>query len=81
MDTRSKIMTTKLQKLQTAEVDGLTGNVIYRDLNDEELKQRETDLVEAKSQQAAAKAQEAARASALAKLSDLGLTAEEIAAL
>ena len=43
--------------------------------------QRTKDQAEATARQAEADAQAAARASALAKLADLGLTAEEIAAL
>ena len=43
--------------------------------------QRTKDQAEAAARQAEADAQAAARASALAKLADLGLTAEEIAAL
>jgi len=43
--------------------------------------QRTKDQAEASAQQAEADAKAAARTSALAKLADLGLTAEEIAAL
>jgi hypothetical protein len=43
--------------------------------------QRTKDLAEAAAQKAEFEARVAARASALAKLADLGLTAEEIAAL
>jgi predicted RNase H-like nuclease len=45
------------------------------------LAEREAMQAEAQAQQAEAAAKSAARASALAKLADLGLTAEEIAAL
>ena len=43
--------------------------------------QRAKDLAEAEARQAEADAKASARASALAKLADLGLTAEEIASL
>ena len=56
-----------------------------KELKGEELKAFEADRAaaraEAKALQSEADAKAAARASALAKLADLGLTAEEIAAL
>ena len=63
------------------EFNGLTNETTIRELTAEELAQRELDVAEAAAQQAEADAKAAARASALAKLADLGLTAEEIAAL
>jgi hypothetical protein len=62
-------------------INGETGEVIERPLNDQEL----LDLDEAKeladANEAATAAKQAARESALNKLAELGLTAEEIAAL
>jgi hypothetical protein len=66
-------------------VDCSTGEQTEVDLTPEELQQRETDALayaEAKAaEDAAAEAQAEAKASAEAKLAELGLTAEEIAAL
>jgi hypothetical protein len=62
-------------------INGETGEVIERPLNEQEL----LDLEEAKeladANEAATAAKQAARESALNKLAELGLTAEEIAAL
>jgi hypothetical protein len=52
-----------------------------REMNDDEFAQWQIDNDEIATQQAEADAKAAARESALAKLADLGLTAEEIAAL
>jgi DNA-binding NarL/FixJ family response regulator len=73
--------TAKTQTLTALEVDAITGIQIIRELTAEELAQRELDAAQAAAQQAEADAKAAARESALAKLADLGLTAEEIAAL
>jgi DNA-binding NarL/FixJ family response regulator len=54
---------------------------IRREMTDEELAQYKKDVTDYKKQQAEADAKAAARESALAKLAELGLTAEEIAAL
>ena len=54
---------------------------IRREMTDEELAQYKRDVTDYKKQQVEAEAKIAARESALAKLADLGLTAEEIAAL
>jgi hypothetical protein len=62
-------------------IDAQTNQSIERALNDDELAQRETDAAEAQSWFVEQQAKAAARESALAKLADLGLTAEEIAAL
>jgi hypothetical protein len=65
------------------EVDGLTGESIERTLTVEELAQRQLDIAaneaEVNAVLAAQEAKSAARASAIAKLSALGLTEEEIA--
>jgi DNA-binding NarL/FixJ family response regulator len=61
--------------------DGLTGETIIREMTAEEIAQREADAAEAAAAKAAIEAKVTARASALAKLAELGLTQEEIAAL
>ncbi len=61
--------------------DAATGEAIERELNEDELAQREIDLVDLQDQQAQADARASARQSALAKLKKLGLTAAEIEAL
>jgi hypothetical protein len=63
------------------EIDAVTGDENVRPLTADEIAERETMQAEAEANQAEAEAKAAARASALAKLADLGLTAEEIAAL
>jgi hypothetical protein len=77
--TKEKTMTTAI------EVNCATGEVVERPLTQDELAQREADAAahaaaEAE-REAAQAAVEAARASANEKLSALGLTTEEIAAL
>jgi hypothetical protein len=69
------------EKLRTLEVNALTGQVIERDLTEEEL--QELEILSAKQGEilAEAEAKAQARTSALAKLAALGLTEEEIAAL
>lgn len=62
-------------------IDVATGQEIIRELTADELAQRELDAAEAATVQAAIEAKAAARQSALAKLAELGLTEEEIAAL
>jgi DNA-binding NarL/FixJ family response regulator len=61
--------------------DVATGITTERELNAEEIAQHELDVANALTQQAEQEAKATARQSALAKLADLGLTAEEIAAL
>ena len=73
--------TTKPQTLMAYELNAVTGLEKIREFTSDELAQRELDVAEAAAQQAEADAKAAARVSALAKLADLGLTAEEIAAL
>ena len=69
----------------TIEVNCATGEVTERPLTAEEITQREADAAVAATEQAAreteAAATLAAKESAQSKLSALGLTAEEIAAL
>ncbi len=75
-------MTEKLTKLI---VDCETGNVEEVDLTPEEITQLEADKIAYEAAQAAREAEEAAiaeaKASAESKLTAMGLTAEEIAAL
>lgn len=61
--------------------DALTGESTERELTAEEMADFETMQNEANLQKIEQDAKAKARASALAKLADLGLTAEEIAAL
>ena len=70
--------TAKTETLTALEVNALTGVETIRNLTTEEIAERES---EAAAQATATQAQATARASALAKLAELGLTAEEIAAL
>jgi hypothetical protein len=74
-------MTTTTPKLTTLEVNALTGVESVRNLTTEEIEKREIDQAEFNAQVQAAEAKATARASALAKLAELGLTQEEIAAL
>lgn len=62
-------------------LDAETGEETERDLTVEELAEIETVKEEAAARQAEQEAKAAARASALAKLAELGLTEEEVAAL
>lgn len=62
-------------------VDASTGITTERELNVEELELKALVQTEFEAQELAKEAKAAARESALAKLADLGLTAEEIAAL
>jgi|LakMenEpi03Aug12_release.lakeMendotaPanAssembly.Ray.scaffolds.fasta_scaffold2159160_2 hypothetical protein len=73
--------TAKEEVLIAVELDAATGQVIERPFTDDEVKAHKAMQVEVKKQQAVLDAKAAARTSALAKLADLGLTAEEIAAL
>jgi hypothetical protein len=73
--------TAKNEALTAFEFDGTTGETVNREFSTAELAQRELDVIAAATQQAAIDAKTAARISALNKLADLGLTAEEIAAL
>jgi hypothetical protein len=73
--------TAKTEVLTAYEFNGLTGESTIRPLTADELAQREIDQAEAASEQAAAEAKATARASALAKLAELGLTEAEINAL
>jgi hypothetical protein len=61
--------------------DAATGKVTERPLTADEIIQTETNVADYEANLAQRQAKAAARESALAKLADLGLTAEEIAAL
>jgi len=75
-------MATAKTEISTALViDVETGEQMIRELTAEELSQQQTNAAEFAAKQAAANAKAAARQSALAKLAELGLTEEEIAAL
>ena len=73
--------TTTTEILTAYEFDGETGQAIVRELSVAELAQRQADATQAAVRQAEADAKETTRSSALAKLSALGLTPEEIASL
>lgn len=61
--------------------DHATGETIVREMTAEEIEIREASAAQLAAEKAAADAKAAARQSALAKLAELGLTEEEIAAL
>jgi hypothetical protein len=69
------------ETLKVLTVDAITGKQTLRDFTDAELADNTAKSVAEESAQASLANKAAARASALAKLADLGLTAEEIAAL
>ena len=62
-------------------INSITGEETYRDYTAAEVAEVEAGIVEAATRTAEAEAKTTARASALAKLSALGLSADEIAAL
>ncbi len=74
-------MATAQEKKTIFIIDATTGESIERDLSLDELAELETLRLESESRQTEQQAKAAARESALAKLAELGLTAEEIAAL
>jgi hypothetical protein len=63
------------------EYNALTNQTNEREMTAEEIAELEVLQAEAEAQEAQKEAKAAARQSALAKLAELGLTAEEIAAL
>jgi hypothetical protein len=67
--------------LQIKIVDLATNSEVVRDMTDAELKQVETDKAQAAQRQSDREAKAAVKASALAKLAALGLSADEIASL
>jgi hypothetical protein len=67
--------------LKAIQLDAVTGQVTERELTDEEKAFHQTIVEQTVANDAAAKAKELARSSALSKLAALGLTEEEIAAL
>lgn len=69
------------QVLTILEINGENGQTSEREITVEEIAQRQALTAQIAQAEAEAQAKAAARASALAKLGDLGLTAEEIAAL
>jgi hypothetical protein len=70
-----------IEIIKAFEFDGETGLQVERDLTPEELADRKAVEIAYQARQSQLHAKLAARVSALAKLADLGLTAEEIAAL
>lgn len=74
-------MSKDVEVLKAFVFDGLTGLQIERQLNEEELSDRAKIEKEFKAKQAELKSKTIAKESALAKLAELGLTPEEIAAL
>jgi hypothetical protein len=62
-------------------IDALTGKVTERDFTEQEIADHIAVKTEFDARQAQEEAKAVARKSALAKLAELGLTAEEIAAL
>jgi hypothetical protein len=74
-------MATTKEVLLAVIVDALTGETIERELTAEEIAEHKEMQAEAKRRQAEQDAKEAARTSAIAKLAELGLTEEEVAAL
>ena len=73
--------TKETEVLTTLIVDAQTGVIEERPLNPEELQQRQLDVASEAERIAQQEAKATARASALAKLAELGLTEEEVAAL
>jgi hypothetical protein len=69
------------QQLTTVILDGSTGQVIERELNEQELEDFNEISSNGQARIAEAEAKADARTSALAKLAALGLTEEEVAAL
>ena len=69
------------ETLKAVIVDAATGEVIERDFTEEEIAQHEEMQAAEQALQAEQEAKAAARTSALAKLAELGLTEEEVAAL
>jgi DNA-binding NarL/FixJ family response regulator len=69
------------EALKAVTLDGATGQVTERELTAEEIADNAQFQTEYEAQIAEREAKAAARESALAKLAELGLTAEEIAAL
>jgi len=67
--------------LLAVEVDAATGKLIERPFTVDEVALHQAMQADAEARYAEQQAKETARASALAKLADLGLNAEEIAAL
>ena len=61
--------------------DGISGETIQRELTTKEIAELEAEQLEHEEELGLREAKAAARLSALAKLADLGLTEEEVAAL
>jgi DNA-binding NarL/FixJ family response regulator len=75
-------MATKpVEELKAVIFDAITGLTTERELTADEIADREAMIAESLARKTEQEAKAAARESALAKLAELGLTAEEIAAL
>ena len=74
-------MAKETEIVKAYEIDGLSGEQIVRELNADEIADIAKIEKELKARQTELKTKATAKASALAKLAELGLTAEEIAAL
>lgn len=70
-----------MENIEIIEYDHLTGQTVERILTEEEQVNYEETIAISLQYQAEQEAKAAARASALAKLAELGLTEEEVAAL
>jgi hypothetical protein len=73
--------TTKTEVLMALDVNAETGEAIEREATAEEIANLQTIQTQQAEAETEAQAKAAARASALAKLAELGLTEEEVAAL
>ena len=71
----------KMSKYKEKIINSITGEETYRDYTAAEVAEVEAEIVKSEARRAEAEAKAAARASALAKLAALGLSADEIAAL
>ena len=74
-------MSKKNEELLAVFIDAQTGEITERPLTAEEIAEREEMQAQAEAREAEQEAKTNARANALAKLAELGLTEEEIAAL
>jgi hypothetical protein len=71
----------EIEQFLSITVDAITGEISQREMTTEELAQRDAGQASWLESENQMQARAAARASGLAKLAELGLTAEEIAAI
>ena len=74
-------MATKTEKFINTTIDAITGKTIEREMTKDELAQRDAGQSAWLESELQMEAKAVARATGLAKLAELGLTAEEIAAI